>query len=111
MALSDSNKTYGDDKSFVVDIVNEAGAFTSLTVGVTAVEVKVGVNRLVNRKSVTLYNDSNATLFWGYSNTVTTANGMPILKGQFVEWSIGDSLPIFVIAGTAGNNIRVTEAA
>jgi hypothetical protein len=111
MPLSDSNKTYGDDKSFVVDIVNESGLFGSLTVGTTAIEVKVGTNRLINRKSVTLYNDSNSTLFWGYSNAVTTANGMPIFKGQFVEWSIGDNIPIFIIAGTANNNTRISEAA
>lgn len=110
MAISDSNKTYNDDQSATADIVNIAGVEGVLTVGTTAVEVKVGASPLTGRKVVTLYNNSNQTIYWGFNNTVTTSTGSPIEKTEFIVWDVGDSLSIWVIAGTADNNTRITEA-
>lgn len=111
MPISDSNSTYGADKTAVADVLNESGTQAALVVGTTPVEVKVSSTRLVNRKLVTLFNNSNAVLYWGYDNTVTTSSGVPIQKSQYVEWTVGDGLSIFVVAGSAGNNTRITEAA
>ena len=106
----DSNKTYFDDQPATADILNSSGVQASLTVGTSAVEVKVGASRLEGRKEVTLYNNSNTTIYWGYTSGVTTANGTPILKKQLATWTVGDVLSLFVIAGSAGNNCRITEA-
>lgn len=94
----------------VRDILNKTGDQGSLAVGVSAVEIKVGASRLAGRKSVTLYNNSNQTVFWGYTSGVTTSSGTPIEKSQFVTWEVGEDLAVFVIAATAGNNVRITEA-
>lgn len=111
MGISDSNSTYGADKTAIADVLNESGVQGALIVGTTAIEVKVGVDRLLNRKLVTLFNNSNSTIYWGYTNGVTTTTGIPIFKNQYVEWTVGDSLSIFVIAASAGNNTRITEGA
>jgi len=110
MALNDSNKTYSDDQTVTADIVNGSGLEAALTVGTTAVEVKVGGSPLTGRKVVTLYNNSNQILYWGFTNAVTTSSGTPIDKQEFIVWSVGDLISIWVIAGSAGNNTRITEA-
>ena len=110
-AIIDSNAAYSDDQSEVVDIINNSGVYGTLTVGTSAVEIKVGGSVLAGRKNVTLFNNSNSTIYWGYSNAVTTSTGTPIVKNQFASWSVGESVSIWVIAGSAGNNTRITEGA
>lgn len=94
------------------DIINLGGGVQSaLTVGTTPVEVKVGALPLSDRKVVTLYNNSNDTMYWGWSSgTLTTLTGTPIVKRQMMIWSIGPNQSVFVVAGTSGNNSRISEA-
>lgn len=87
-----------------------SGVQGSLTVGTSAIEVKVGGSALANRTYVTLYNNSNNIVYWGYTSGVTTSSGTPIVKGQFASWLKGASFPIYVISGSPGNDTRVTEA-
>lgn len=109
--ISDSNGTYGNDESAVSDIVNlGTGVEGSLTATTSAVEVKVGGSRLTSRKLVTLHNNSSNTIYWGWTSGVTTSTGTPIYKNQMIQWSVGDSQTIYVIAASVGNNTRVTEA-
>lgn len=91
------------------DIINNNGLEGVLTVGTSAIEVKVGASRLANRKIVTLYNNSSSTIYWGFTSGVTISSGSPIEKNEFIVWSVGPDLPIYVIANSAGNNTRVTE--
>jgi len=108
----DANKTYNDDQSAVADVLNSGnGVQGSVTVGTSFAEAKVGASRLTGRKSLTVFNNSNATIYWGYTNAVTTSTGTPIFKDQQVEFAVGDAQGIFLIAGSAGNNVRVTEGA
>lgn len=108
-AIVDRNATYGDDQTSTADIINTSGVQGALTVGTTAVEVKVGGSKLAARKSVTLYNNSNATIYWGYNNTVSTTTGTPILKNTLFAWSVGESVEIWVISDGANRNTRITE--
>lgn len=110
MGINNEDATYGIDQGAVADIVNTAGVQGSLSVGTSAVEAKVGASRLINRKLLTIHNDGPTTIYWGYTNTVTTTSGTPIFKNQLATWDIGDGLGIWLIAGTAGNTVRVTEA-
>lgn len=110
MPISDSNKSYFDDQVASADILNNGGTQAALIVGTTAVEVKVGAFRLEGRKTVTLYNNSNKTIYWGYNNTVTTSSGTPIQKKELVTWEAGDNQEIWIISDSSGNNVRVTEA-
>jgi hypothetical protein len=93
------------------DILLGPGVQGTLTVGTSPVEVKVGVSALANRKLVTLSNTSNSDIYWGYTNAVTTATGTPIVKNQQDNWDISDTATIFVVAGSAGNIVRITESA
>lgn len=94
----------------VTDVItNTNGVQGALTVGTSAIEVKVGASRLSDRKSLTLFNNSNSTMYWGFNSSVTVSNGTPIAKNEQYAWRIGD-VPIFVISGSASSNARVTEA-
>jgi hypothetical protein len=86
------------------------GVQAALTVGTSSVEVKVGASPLVNRKMVTLFNNSGSILYWGFTSGVTIATGTPIFKSQQVTWSSSANQSIFVIAGSAANDTRITEA-
>lgn len=109
--IQDTDADYGQDQGMVADIINAGGNQGTLTVGTTAVEAKVGASRLEDRKALTVFNDSNTTIYWGYTSSVTTSTGTPIFKNQMFVWSVGDGQPIYLIADSSGNNIRVTEGA
>ena len=80
---------------------------SSLVVGLTAIEVKVGATRLSNRKGVILYNSSNRTMFWGGVG-VTTSSGIPLNKGESITIR-NEDVALFVITDTAGQDARVLE--
>ena len=95
----------------VSDVIDhDNGVYGVLTVGITAVEVKVGASPLVGRKNVSLYNNSNKSIFWGYDNLVTINNGIEIFPRQYVVWSITENTHIWVISDTASLETRITEA-
>jgi len=93
------------------DTLRVGGIQGVLTVGVAAVELKVGGSKLANRKTCGLDNGSNSTIYWGYTNAVTTTTGRRIYKNQNdAEWGVSDGASIWLIAGSAGNVIRVNES-
>lgn len=94
------------------DIINEGtGVEGAITVSTTAVEVKVGVSRLSNRKSVTAHNNGSSTLYWGYTSSVTSSSGTPLFKDQFISWDVGPTQAVYIIAASGSHNVRVTEGA
>lgn len=93
------------------DALKSTGTQGTLTVGTSAVEAKVGVSALTNRKLLAVYNESNATIFWGLSNAVTITTGIPIVKDQEAQWSALETASVWLIAGSAGNTVRVVEGA
>jgi hypothetical protein len=112
MGISDSNSTYGLDQTKTADVLNDGvGVQGAITVTNTATEVKVGASPLENRKSVTVYNNGNQTIYWGYTNAVTTSTGTPIEKKQTVEFAVGDGQSIWLIASSGSQDVRITEAA
>lgn len=83
----------------------------TLTVANTAYEAKVGASRLANRKLLTITPEDK--MFWGYSNTVTVANGTPILKGQPLAFSIDPSsttFQVWLVSAIASAVAAVTES-
>lgn len=112
MPIVDTNASDNLDRAEVVDSINLGTSLQgAVTVGTSAVEAKVGASKLENRKSLTVYNNSNSTIYWGYTSGVTTSTGTPIFKSQFYDWDIGDQQAVYLIAGSASNNVRVTEGA
>lgn len=94
----------------IKDVMNVAGVNGAITVGTTAVAARVGASNLANRKNLTIHNNSLVTLYWGYSNLVTTANGTPLYSNQIISLDVGPNITIYLIASIAGNNVRITEA-
>lgn len=93
------------------DISNNGGVHGAITVGTSAIQAMVGVSPLSNRKTLTVFNNSNSDIYFGYSSSVTTSSGTPIFKNQIAEFDIGVNTEVWLIAGTASNNVRVTENA
>lgn len=92
------------------DTITGAGAEGALTVGTTAVEAKVGAAALTNRKLLTIFNNSGTTIYWGRTSSVTTSSGTPVFEKQFFTFEFSSDAPVYLIAGTAGNNVRITES-
>jgi hypothetical protein len=102
--------TVGDLQA--TDRANTSGVSGAITVGTSAVAARVGGANLSERKTLTVYNGGTATIYWGYSAGVTTANGTPIEKKQQIDWQgLGPNITVFLISGSAGQDIRVTESA
>lgn len=89
---------------------NAVGTQGALTVSTTAVEIKVGVSRVSNRKLVSLYNNSTTTMYWGFTSAVTTDTGTPIQPNEYWSWAVGGSQPLYVITTAGSLNARVTES-
>jgi hypothetical protein len=95
----------------VSDISNNGGTQGAITVGTSAIQAMVGVSPLANRKTLTVFNNSNNDIYFGYTNTVTAVSGTPIFKNQFAEFSVGPLTQVWLISGATGNNVRITENA
>lgn len=99
-----------DQYQLISAINGNIGTQGALTVGTSAIEAKVGGARLTARSSLTVWNNSLVNIYWGYTSGVTTSTGTPIPPSKPVSWDIGDNQPVYLIAGTASNNTRITEA-
>lgn len=99
-----SGISYDPDRADVGD-VSLTGAV--VTVGTTQVEAKVGATRNSKRQRLLIYNGSAAIVYYGATG-VTTATGVPVFKKQVAVLPIGD-VPVYLIAGSAGNSIVVQE--
>lgn len=108
--ILDDDASYGLDQSAVADVVNTAGLQGSLNVTTVAVEAKVGASRLTNRKLLTVNNEGNQLVYWGYTSAVTSATGTKIFKDQSVEWDIGDGLSVWLVTASGSATCKVTEA-
>ena len=98
---------FDPDKS---DVINSAYVSTTLVIGTTEVELKVGASPLSERQEILLFNESTVTLFFGPTG-VTTSTGIPIDSQETVNLPMGEAISVFIIAGTAGNTIRIQELA
>ena len=103
-------KVTGIGEAQASDILNNQGTQGALTVGTTAVEVKVNTQRLADRKSVTVYNNNNKNIFWGWDSSVTALTGTPIPRGALQTFRVGDNITVYLVAENAGNDVRITEA-
>lgn len=94
----------------VADVLNNGGVNSNLSVGTTAVELKVGASRLAARKFIILQPRDNG-IFYGFSSGVTAANGIEVFKSQILMLPVGENTEVWLIGDTAGKNIRIAEVA
>lgn len=93
----------------VADVLIKGGVQGALTVGLTVVEAKVGSAPLRNRKSLTVHNNGNKTIYWGYDSSVTPSTGTPIEGGTAAAYSVSHICKIYLIADNTGIDVRITE--
>jgi hypothetical protein len=92
-----------------VNIAAQVGTLAqSVTVGTTAVALPAAA--LAGRVRILVQNVSNNDIYVGDSG-VTTASGVRIGKGASLSFDLGQGSALYAIAGAAGNDIRVLEAA
>lgn len=84
------------------------GSYTNITVGTTAVEVKVGASRLDQRAMITIQ-PLTEPVYFGYDSSVTIATGTKIFAGQVFPLEAGDKLEVYIISENPGNDVRITE--
>lgn len=96
------------DQAKVADICNTAGSYKTLTVGTTAVLAIVGGSVLANRKYLSVQPKANG-VFYGFDNSVTTSSGTELFKDQLIFLPVGAAVTVYLIAGTAGNDVRIGE--
>lgn len=94
----------------VCDTNNSGGLNGDITVGTSAVEGKVGSSRLVNRKYV-IIEPLDTNIYMGFNSSVTTSNGIPLFKNQFIMIPIGDGTQLWFIADSASKHVRFGELA
>ena len=93
------------------DVVEGSIVHGVLSVGTSAVEIKVGGSRVASRQIVTIYNESNnRKMFWGGSGVTNSgsARGFPIEPEQFVSLPVGD-LAIYIVGEVGSLTAIVAE--
>ena len=94
----------------VVDTPNTSGLHAALSVGTTAIELKVGATALLDRKFVTVQ-PKGTGMFFGYSNAVTTATGTELFKNQTLIIPVGAGISVWLIATAGTIDVRIGELA
>ena len=95
----------------VADISNTSAVYGNKTVTTSAAAVRVGGSNLANRKVITILNNGNKTIYWGFDASVTTSNGTPLVAAQQGTWNIGAAITIFMISSSGSQDVRVAEMA
>jgi len=82
---------------------------SNATVGVAAAELAATPHP--GRVSIEIQNRGTKSIYIGFDATVTTANGLEVPKFSTWEKDLGEAINIFAISGTAGQDVRILEAA
>ena len=102
-ALADSKKLSDIVTSLgYLSGISAAGAVGTLTATTTATAAIAGGTALTNRKGLEILNNSANVVYWGYTDSVTTATGMPIHPGisKTFEFKPSVATAIYVIAAS-----------
>lgn len=92
----------------VLESPYKSGVYSSLTVGTSAVELKVGGSVVSDRIAITMQSNDN-NVYWGYSNAVTTTTGTRIFKDQFILLPVGPNVSVWLIADGSSKTVRIAE--
>lgn len=94
----------------VSDAINVSAVYSEITVGTTAVELKVGGTPLAVRKMAHA-TPKDKEVYWGYDNSVTTVTGTRLFKNTTAYFKFGPNVHIWLIAATDGNKVNIGEGA
>ncbi len=92
------------------DVNNNSYLSGAVNVTSSAVEAKVGANRLEGRELLTITNKGSKTVYYGPAG-VTSTTGDPLYKDQFVSLPFGDNIAVYVVcAGADTATVIVQES-
>lgn len=91
--------------------INKETKYGKVTVGTTAVELKVGTAAIPGRTGLMVANASAdpAVLYIGTDSSVTASNGFPIKAGQHVFLNLVPGQKVYAIGSTASMDARIIE--
>lgn len=92
-------------------LLDGSGVQGALSVGTSAVAARVGGSNLTNRKSLSVWNNGVVTIYWGFTNAVTTSSGTPLMRNQQLIIDAGPNTTIYLITTISSQDVRITEAA
>lgn len=92
---------------FINDAPNVGIASAVTTVGTTEVAIATA---LAGRMRIMIQNTSSNPVYVGATG-LSTSTGIQIAKGATLTMEIGQSIGLFAIAGSAGNDVRVMQLA
>jgi len=95
-------------RTWINDSANIGLASTAETVGTSVAEVVS--SPLAGRRFVTIQNEGTADVFVGAA-AITTSTGVKISKKSSATMQWGEDIDIFMISGSAGQDVRVLESA
>lgn len=91
----------------VTDVINTSGQYRAQSITTSATEALGAATILANRKVLAI-TPTNGTVYWGFNNSVTTANGMPLVRGQTAVLAVTANIHVYLIAsGTV--DVRIAE--
>ena len=93
------------DELTTSDILNNGGLDIELTVGTTAVELKVETSKKANRKYV-IFIPLDRGIKFGFSSTT---QNLPIFKSQVMLFPVGSDTEIWFKADQAGKKVAIGE--
>lgn len=90
------------------DVDNDAYVSGAVSVTSTAVEAKVGANRLTGREAITVLNKGPNRVYFGPSG-VTTTTGSILEKNQYLSMPLGDSIALFLICASGETATAIVQ--
>jgi hypothetical protein len=110
---NDIAKVTANQNLSVSDGLRDGGVYgvLNLVTSGTRYEAKVGASRLPNRKSLIILAVND--MYWGYNNSVTTANGILLKKNQQISFDIDpdSTFQVWLVASSASQTARIAESA
>ena len=92
------------------DTPQTSGTSGNINIGTTTIELKVGSNKLPNRKIISIQ-PKGKKVFFGYDSSVTIATGTQVFKNQTLFIPIGADQSIWLISdNSSGVDVRITES-
>lgn len=88
--------------------IDGPNVYKSLSVTTSATELKVGASVLDDRIAI-LIQPINGRVYFGFSNAVTTSNGILLQKNQIFGLELGPRASIYLIAETGIVDVRIAE--
>lgn len=94
--------------------VDTKSTYASAKVGTEAVgttAVQLAATPLTGRSKILVQNKSNKKVWIGFTNAVTSANGLEVGPQGFFEETIGAGVTVYAIGEQAAQDVRVAEYA